>query len=91
MKMRTYTIDLDDVFNADELHRAIRRELPLPEHYGNNLDALYDVLTEWTDPVSITFLNADEAEVTMPKHMKALHRLCEDVLEENPNIEIIFE
>lgn len=88
--MQTYTIDLDEVFNADELHRAIRKALPLPQHYGNNLDALYDVLTEWTEPVSITFLNVDEAEVTMPKHMKALRRMCRDVQEENPNIEIIF-
>ena len=85
--MRKYTIDLNEVFNADELQRAIRKVLPLPEHYGNNLDALYDVMTEWTEDTSITFLNVDEAEVTMPKHMKALRRMCRDVQEENPTDE----
>jgi len=88
--MQTYTIDLYDVFNADELHKAIRKALPLPEYYGNNLDALYDVMTEWTEQICIVFLNVEEAEVTMPKYMKALRRLCMDVQKECPNIEIRF-
>ena len=88
--MKTYTIDLNDIFNADELHRAIRKTLPVPTHYGNNLDALYDVLTDWTEEVTIEFLNMDEAEVTMPKYMKALRRMCGDVQEEKENITILF-
>ena len=89
--METYTIDLNDIFNADELHRAIRKVLPLPAHYGNNLDALYDVLTEWSDEVTIVFLNVDEAEVTMPKYMNAIRRMCQDVQQENPYIHIQFD
>ena len=88
--MKTYTRDLKDIFNADELHRAIRRTLPVPTHYGNNLDALYDVLTDWTEEVTVQLLNMDEAEVTMPKYMKALRRMCQDVQEEKENITILF-
>ena len=89
--MKTYTIDFNGIFNADELHRAIKKSLPVPTRYGNNLDALYDVLTEWTDETTVVFLNVDEAEVTMPKYMKALRRMCGDVQQENPNIQIRFE
>ena len=88
--MKTYTIDLKDIFNADELHRAIRKTLPVPTHYGNNLDALYDVLTDWTEEVTVEFLNMDEAVVTMPKYMKALRRMSQDVQEEKENITILF-
>ena len=88
--MNTYIVDFDEVFNADELHRAIRNTLPVPTHYGNNLDALYDVLTEWTEETSITFLHVEETEVTMPKYIKALRRMCQDAQQENPHLHIQF-
>ena len=88
--MKAYIIDFNEVFNADELHRAIRNALPVPTHYGNNLDALYDVLTEWTEETTITFLHVEEAEVTMPKYIKALRRMCQDVQQEKPNLIIRF-
>ena len=44
--MKHYTIDLSGVYNADELHTAIREVLPVPDFYGNNLDALYDILSD---------------------------------------------
>lgn len=89
--MKTYTIDLNTVYSADDLHTVLRGTLPLPEHYGNNLDALHDVLTDWMEPCSIRFVNMTEAEAAMPKYMRSLLRLCEDVQNENPNLEISFQ
>ncbi|MCM1468007.1 MAG: barstar family protein, partial [Alistipes sp.] len=37
----------------------------LPDYYGNNLDALYDVLSTYFTPVAITILNRE--------------RLCENI------------
>ena len=90
-ELLTYIVDLETVYSADELHAELREVLPLPEHYGNNLDALYDVLTEWTKPCVIRFIHTGEAEAAMPKYMRALRRLCEDVQEENPNLEMSVE
>ena len=41
-----FTIDLAGAAVPAELHRRIRDVLPCPEWYGDNLDALYDLLTE---------------------------------------------
>lgn len=39
-------IDVSEIRSVRELHACLKRELDLPDYYGNNLDALYDVLTE---------------------------------------------
>ncbi len=51
--MKRITIDGHAVTSPTELHAALFREMHLPEHYGHNLDALYDVLTELREPVCI--------------------------------------
>ena len=40
-----------------DLHKEIREKLDLPEWYGNNLSALWDMLTGFMEtPVSITVI-----------------------------------
>ena len=41
----SYIIDLAGVSNRTELHDRIEQGIPVPEWYGRNLDALYDILT----------------------------------------------
>ena len=43
---REYIIELEGVDSRKELHERIAQVLPLPDWYGRNLDALYDMLTE---------------------------------------------
>ncbi len=86
-----YNIDLSGVYNPDNLHEVIAKVLPLPDYYGGNLDALYDVLTEIGEDTVIRFQNADEAWVMMPKYMRNFKRMTEDAVEENPFLNIDFE
>ena len=39
-------IDCSAIRTKEDLHRLFREALSFPEWYGNNLDALYDCLTE---------------------------------------------
>ncbi len=41
-----YKLDFTNVATKEELHALLKRELGFPEYYGNNLDALYDCLTQ---------------------------------------------
>ena len=54
-----YIINFDHVYTAQDLHNAFRK-LPLPDYYGNNLDALYDVLCEIGEPTVLTIKNVEE-------------------------------
>ena len=56
-----------------DLHREIKERLELPEWYGNNLDALWDMLTGFIEtPISITMIFKPE--------IKTAENLKENVL-----------
>ena len=45
MIMREYIIDGRDMNSRSAAHSELQRALELPEHYGRNLDALWDCVT----------------------------------------------
>ena len=83
-RKRRFVVDLTGVRSAARLHAVLAEALPLPEHYGRNLDALHDVLTEFGPRWHIVFRNAGAA-------MRGLRAVCEDAMTETPGLEIEFE
>ena len=52
-------LDASKMTEAAAAHQYLMEQLPLPEHYGKNLDALYDCLGELEDTV-VVFENIPE-------------------------------
>ena len=75
-----YEIDLTGISDRSQLHALLRETLPLPEWYGNNLDALYDVLSEGSEPMELIFRNADRAQEDMQDYLTALRRVGVDLM-----------
>ena len=44
--MKEITLDCRGFCPRSALHRAFAEALSFPDHYGNNLDALHDCLTD---------------------------------------------
>jgi len=80
----TYEIDLTGVDSREELHRRLQAALPLPSYYGNNLDALHDVLSEAEAPLELIFRNAEGADASMTDYLGALRRMGVDLMLERP-------
>ena len=80
---REFTIDLAGVRTPDALHDALASALPLPPDCGRNLDALYDVLTEYGADWRIVFRNA--AGIGRP-----FRAVCRDAMAATPGLEIVF-
>ena len=78
-----YRIDPANVTDGEALHNALAAALPLPEYYGRNLDAFYDVLTEFGGNWRIVFRNADSV-------CQAFRDLCADAMAETEGLEIVF-
>lgn len=83
-RRRRFIVDLAGVRSAARLHAALAEKLPLPEHYGRNLDAFHDVLTEFGARWSIVFRNAG----TVTKRLRAV---CTDAMEETPGLDVVFK
>ena len=58
--MEEIIIDCSPIRTKEDLHSIFREALSFPDWYGNNLDALYDCLTDFTGKVRI--LNWEIAE-----------------------------
>ncbi len=86
---KVFYIDLSEVTTKEELQDLLVRELPLPDYYGKNLDALHDILTE-CNQWNLIFYNSTKSQKVLGKYFNALCRMCEDALEENENLKIRF-
>ena len=50
------TIDGLSIKKKEDFYENIKKELNAPQYFGNNLDALYDLLTEQPDILQIKFI-----------------------------------
>ncbi len=83
-KKKSFVVDLTGIRSSAKLHAALVANLPLPECYGRNLDALHDILTEYGCNWKITFRNADPS-------LKGLRAVCADAMEETAGLSIVFD
>jgi len=53
-------LDAKRLSQKEEAHAYLKQMLGFPDYYGNNLDALFDCLTELKD-VEVNFINQEQA------------------------------
>ncbi|MCL2513990.1 MAG: barstar family protein [Oscillospiraceae bacterium] len=70
------TIDLTGCKHLLELYKIIKSSLGIPQFYGNNLDALWDILSEPRETYVI---------------IKGVHIMPKDLQEHFHDIHIIFD
>lgn len=83
-------IDGRTIDSRESLHSYIAETLEFPEWYGNNLDALYDCLSDINEETEIELINRDEFDSTFGKYARAFERVMRDVSMENENIKFII-
>ena len=87
-----YEIDLEQVYSADDLQDLVEQTLPVPDYYGRNLDALYDVLTDGRKEIwEIYFHHTADAKAVLGKYMKALVKMCGRAEEETQKLRVTFD
>ena len=87
------TIELDGRKMTDRsaLHDYLREALELPDYYGRNLDALYDLLTEDGRPRKILLRGSAEVEAQLGGYGIAFLETLRQAAEENPALEVTEE
>lgn len=70
------------------LHKYLKEQCGFPEYYGNNLDALYDVLTERSEPLEIKVEYAEELKEILCGYGEAFIETLQDAAAENERITV---
>ena len=89
--MREITIDCRGFVPRSDLHRAFADALSFPDHYGENLDALHDCLTDISEDTRIRLLNWDDAEKNLGNYARATKRAILDAALQNPKLAVLFD
>ena len=74
--------------DRDALHDYLQAQLGLPSHYGRNLDALYDLLTERSEPTEIVVTEWELPECNVGGYGADLMEALYDAAKENPKLTV---
>ena len=69
--MNRIVIDCSRFASGEDLHRAFAEALGFPAHYGGNLDALHDCLTDISRQTTIHLTGWDAAEASLGRYAAA--------------------
>ena len=81
-----YTVDLSTVRDQKSLHALLAETLPLPDYYGGNLDALFDVLTDAHELWDVSFTHCREAALVLGDYMDAFRATVIDAVQEGAEL-----
>ena len=88
----TAVLNLDGTVltSKEELHNTIFYQLALPDYYGRNLDALWDVLSTWSAPLRIEVTHTELLKMYLADYADALLELLRDAAAENNTVTLII-
>ncbi|MDQ0782753.1 barstar family protein [Chryseobacterium sp. W4I1] len=81
--MKTIYIDFTDIGDYEDFYAQLKEKITLPEHFGDNLDALSDVITgELEMPLHLEFVNMTVDQLEMFEDLLTTLEDAEDETEE---------
>jgi ribonuclease inhibitor len=81
--MKTIYIDFTDIGDYEDFYAQLKEKLTLPDYFGNNLDALSDVITgELEMPLHIEFVNMSVDQLELFEDLLTTLEDAEDEVED---------
>jgi len=92
VKKKQCNIEGESVRTIEEFYSELMRQLPFPPHFGNNLDALWDVLTsDVKGPIEIIWNGAGASRRSMGKDFDLALALLQQVGKERKDFIVIVQ
>lgn len=83
-------LDGAKVKNRRGLHKYLKRALCFPDYYGNNLDALFDCLTDLHEDTELEIQNPAILEARLGFYAKSLNIVLRRASQENEHLTILI-
>lgn len=89
--MTNLILDGLKMVTKEEAHRHLKEEFRFPDYYGANLDALYDLLSTWSEPVEVHVENYEAIIETLGKYGIDLIKTIQEAGRENWKVHLVIE
>ena len=77
--MKNVSLDAKKMVEKEKMHDYLAKKFDLPEHYGRNLDALFDCLCEINEPTPIKLKNENALDsATKESLIQLFHDVCNE-------------
>ena len=76
------------ISSREQLHHLLAKQLAFPDHYGNNLDALYDCLSSRSTPLELIVMESDLLRKKLPNYGESFLRVLKDASAENRSFQL---
>lgn len=100
--MKRINLDFSRCEDRSDVHAYLKEQFGFPDYYGNNLDALYDVLGDIAEDMDIVFAEDEDGSCgewvvdsgvaarsdEMNRLLKNVRRVIEDAAEENSHLHV---
>ena len=78
-------LDCSKMNSTADIHNQLEAGLPLPEYYGRNLDALWDVLSTYFDELEINLENYNQTPEEVQDYLAIMITLFERLAKKREN------
>lgn len=89
--MKKVVLDFNGLDSKEEIQEYLAEKMKFPVYYRRNLDALYDCLTDISEPVAIALNMTDNWEENPLKfYLDKLYRTFKDAEQDNRYLAVFF-
>lgn len=74
--------------DIESTHRYLKEQFQALDYYGDNLDALWDVLTELGETTDVHISHWEEALTSLGEYGKRIGWILEEAVEENEYLRV---
>ena len=89
--MMQATLNGKNMNSKKRAHDYIKFKLKSEEYHGENLDALWDVLSTYDQPIEISFINTDSLIEALGEYGESIISTFQEASEENKHIKLIHK
>ena len=92
--MKKILLDFYVTKTREQVQDYMALMLEFPDYYGDNLDALYDMLTELSEDTCVGVFGTEdgpERDERLISYLNRVIRVFQDAQEENPHLCVIFQ
>ena len=87
--MKKVVLNFSEAETEQDIHGILKTAFAFPDYYGENLDALYDCLTDIREDTAVGFCQRkDDCDAAV--YLRKAQRVFTDAEEENPHLAVFF-